>query len=140
MEIVLPSIFDMARDRKARPSEDVEHIDETARLDILQRMRDHKPNALTKADLSRACNVSAAAITLLLKTPIPAGQTRGCRFWSRLAKAIGISRTSFSTVTVTDNDDVLRRAQRILKELAGKGDEQVENWLRTGELIAGAKR
>ena len=139
MEIVFPSFFDMARDRKARPLEDVEHIDEDARIDILKRMRDHQP-PISKADLARSCVVTPSAVTLLLSTPIPSGKTRGCRWWSKLAKAVGISKTSFSTVAVIGNDEILRRAQRILRELAGKGEEQVENWLRTGELIAGAKR
>lgn len=134
MDLMLSSLLDdMASERKTRPKGRIENIDETARLDIIARMSTHKP-PLTNADLARACNVTPAAISLLLSRPIPARKTRGCKFWPALSKAIGISSRSWSSVAVVDNDEALRRAERVLKELDGDADA-LENWLRGGELL-----
>lgn len=134
MDFVFSSSLDMARERKSRPSGPTENIDEDARLDILARMRMHKP-PMSKAELARACNVTPSAITLLLSTPIPKGETRGCRFWRQLAKTLGLLDTP-SKVLVTPKDEALRRAHRVLSELS---EAQLENWLVTGELLAGKR-
>ena len=126
---VVRSATDMA-DRKPRPNEDTIYIVEQDRLAILARM-DEK--VIKKSALAVECDVSGSAITLLLSKPIAKGKTRGCRFATKLQRALGFALTNKSPAVLPRES--VRRAQQVIDRL--KNDpEGLENWLRQGEWNA----
>jgi hypothetical protein len=130
-DLVLSSILEMA-ERKRRPVGETQYIDESDRLRIRAIMLD---KGIKQADIHRECDVTASAVTLLLKDPIPKGKTRGCRFLPCLQKMLGIVITS-KVPPVVEDKEATRRALRILNKLT---EDERENWLGNGELLA-AKR
>src|SRR3569833_1452454 len=132
MDLVLSSALDMAAERKPRIQGATWNIDEDARLAIIERM-DSK--GISRADLARACNVTASAITLLLAKPIPRGGTRGCKFLARIEKTLGTVPTPKSPVIVEKSDHA-RRALKLLDALQNDA-EALELWIRTGEMMVG---
>jgi len=118
-------------ERKKRPTEDTVYIDERDRQDILARM---KLKGINKAQLATECDVTKGAITLLLSKPIPKGETRGCRFASKLQAALGLALTPKRPTIISSEQQ--RRVDRIVKKLQGD-PEELEHWLANGEHAAG---
>lgn len=125
---------DVMADRKPRPKGPVAHIDESERVKILARM---KEKSISNAGLARACDVTPSAITLLLKTPIPKGQVRGCKFLAKLQAALDLAVTARRPAAVPS--DKQRRVDLVLRAL-GDDLEALEHWLASGEVLANRQR
>jgi len=130
---VLSSIVEMVQ-RKQRPDGETLYIDESDRQQILELMRSTKPR-MTQARLADECGVTASAISLLLKHPIPRGETRGCKFLPKLQGALGLIKTT-KIAAVIPNRDARPRVLRVMKVL---DRDEFENWIRNGELLAGKR-
>lgn len=121
-------------ERKQRPTEDVVYLDEDDRQAILARMSSMEP-PMSRRRLAGLCNVSPAAITLLLSKPIAAGKTRACRFTSRLQRALGVTLTARKRALVVTREAAYR-AEQIAQRLSTEDPEKLEHWLRNGEMLA----
>lgn len=125
-------MFDMARDRKPRPDGPIDYIDEAGRQAILARMI---ATGKKKAHIAKECDVTASAVTLLLKTPIPKNKPRGIRWAAALEKCLGMTGIAKKPSAPNAKDEATRRAMRVLANL--RDDEQrLENWLAGGELMS----
>lgn len=136
MDLVVPSLLGMVRERKSRPVGPTQNIDEDGRREILRRMEERSP-PMKKRHLASECGVTASAITLLLSKPIPKGEVRACNFLDKIQKALDMPVTGAS-VPLSAKRETLRRAQRIAAELE-RNPAALEHWLQDGEFLTGKR-